>query len=60
MHVTFETRKRNKGFYVLREGIPQGRSSEGYASFKQVKLVREPWHVEVILGVSVVAGTGDK
>ena len=44
----------------MREGIPEGRSSEGYASFKQVKLVREPWHVEVILGVSVVAGTGDK
>ena len=43
---------KNTGFYVLRQGAPEGRSSEGYASFKQVK----PWlwHVEVIPGVSVV------
>ena len=33
-------------------GVPEGRSSEGYASFKQVK--PWPWHVEVILGVGVV------
>jgi len=47
-----ETRKRNTGFYVLRQGIPDGRSSERYASFKQVK--PWPWHVEVIPGVNVV------
>ena len=34
---TFETRKRNTGFYVLRQGVPEGRSSERYASFKQIK-----------------------
>ena len=48
----FEARKRNTGFYVLRQGVPEGRSSEGYASFKQVK--SWPWHVEVIPGVGVV------
>ena len=39
-------------FYVLRQGVPVGRSGEGYASFKQIK----SWlcHVEVIPGVSVV------
>ena len=37
MQITFETMKRNTGFYVLRQGVPEGRSSEGYASFKQVK-----------------------
>ena len=47
MQITFETRKRSTGFYVLRQGVP-----EGYASFKQVK--SWPWHVEVIPGVSVV------
>ena len=52
MQITFETRKRNIGFYVLRQGVPEGRSSEGYASFKQVK--PWPWHVEIIPGVSVV------
>ena len=48
----FETRKRNTRFYVLRQGVPEGRSSEGYVSFKQVR----PWlwHVEVIPGVGVV------
>ena len=35
VQITFETRKRNIGFYVLRQGVPEGRSSEGYASFKQ-------------------------
>jgi len=35
VQITFETRKRNPGFYVLRQGVPEGRSSEGYASFKQ-------------------------
>ena len=52
MQITFETRKRNAGFNVLRQGVPEGRTSEGYASFKQVK--SWPWHVEVIPGVSVV------
>ena len=47
--MTFETRKRNTGFYVLRQGVPEGRSSEGYASFKQAKTW--PWHAEVICGV---------
>ena len=36
VQIPFATRKRNTGFYVLRQGIPEGRSSEGYASFKQV------------------------
>ena len=36
VQITFETRKRNTGFYVLRQGVPDGRASEGYASFKQV------------------------
>ena len=35
MQITFATRKKNTGFYVLRQGVPEGRSSEGYASFKQ-------------------------
>ena len=52
MQITFEKRKRNTRFYVLRQGVPEGRSSEGHASFKQVK--PRPWHVEVIPGVSVV------
>ena len=52
MQITFETRKRNTCFYIVRQGVPEGRSSEGYASFKQVK----PWprHIEVIPGVGVV------
>ena len=52
MQITFETRKKNTGFYVLRQGVPEGRSIEGYASFKQV--MPWPWYVEVIPGVSVV------
>ena len=52
MQITFETRKGNTGFYVLRQGVPEGRSSEGYVSFKQIK--SWPWHVEVIPGVSKV------
>ena len=36
VQITFEIRKRNTGFYVL-QGVPEGRSSEGYASFKQIK-----------------------
>ena len=28
--ITFETRKRNTGFYILRHGVPEGRSNEGY------------------------------
>ena len=50
--ITFEKRKRNAGFYILRKGVPDGRSSEGYASFKQVK--PWPWHTEVIPSVNVV------
>ena len=52
MQITFETKKRNTRFYVLRQGVPEGRSSEGYASFKQVK--PWPWYIEVIPGVSVM------
>ena len=52
MQITFEKRKRNTGFYVLRQGVPEGRSSEEYANFKQVK--PWPWHVEVIPGVIVM------
>ena len=52
MLITFETRKRNTRLYVLRQGVPEGRSSEVYASFKEVKSWL--WHVEVIPGVSVV------
>ena len=52
VQLTFETRKTNKWFYVLRQGVPEGRSSEGYTSFKSVK--PWPWHVEVIPGVGVV------
>ena len=52
MQITFETKKRNTGFYVLRQGVPKGHSSEGYASFKQIK--SWPWQVEVIPGISVV------
>ena len=36
----------------MRQGVPEGRSSEGYASFKQV--IPWPWHVEVIPEVNVV------
>ena len=36
----------------MRQGVPDGHSSEGYANFKQVK--SWPWHVEVIPGVGVV------
>ena len=52
VQITFKTRKRNTGFCILKQGVPEGRSSEGYASFKQVK----PWsgHVEFILIVNVV------
>ena len=49
--ITFETRiTRNTGFYILRQGVPEGCSSKEYASFKPV----EPWswHIEVILEVS--------
>ena len=50
VQIMFETRKRNTRFYVLRLGVPEGHSSEGYASFKQV----DPWswHIEIIPGVS--------
>ena len=52
MQITFETRKRNIEFYFLRQGLPEGRSSERYANFKQVS--PWPWLVEVIPGVSVL------
>ena len=52
VQITFETSQRNTGFSVLRQGVPKGRSGEGYASFNQVK--SWPWHVEVISGISVV------
>ena len=42
----------------MRQGVPEGRSSEGYASFKQVK--PWPWHVQVIPGVSVVGVVTNK
>ena len=48
----FETRKRNTGFYTLRQGVPEVLPSEAYASLEQVK--PWPWHVEIIPGVSVV------
>ena len=41
----------------MKQGVPEGRSSEGYA-FKQVK--PWPWHVEVIPGVSVVGHVTNK
>ena len=34
----------------MRQGVPEGRSSEGYGIFKRPWL----WYVEVIRGVSVV------
>ena len=55
VQIMFETRKRNTGFYILKQGVPDGSTSEGYASFKQVK--PWSWHVEVIPGVSN-SGTG--
>ena len=55
VQIMFETRKRNTGFYILRQGVPEGCSSKGYSSFKQIK--PWSWHVEVILGVSN-SGTG--
>ena len=47
VQITFETRKRNTVFYVLRQGVPEGCSSEGYANFKLVK--SWPWHVRLFL-----------
>ena len=44
----FETRKKNAGFHVLRQGVPEGRSSE------EQQMKSWPWHVEVIPGVSLV------
>ena len=52
MQITFEIMKKNTLLYILRQGVPEGRSSEGYASFKLVK--PRPWHVEVIRGVGVM------
>ena len=52
----FETRiTKNTGFYILRQGVPEGCSSKGYASVKQVEPLS--WHIEVIAGVSN-SGTG--
>ena len=50
----WKKRKRITGFYISRQVVPEGRSSEGYASFKQVK--PWPWHVQVIPGVSGIEG----
>ena len=58
MFITFETRKRNTGFYVLRQGAPEGCSSERCASFKQVK--PWPWHVYVIPGVGLMGLVSNK
>ena len=41
MQITFETRKRNTGFYVLRQGVPEERSSDGYASLKERETDRQ-------------------
>ena len=38
VQTTFKTRKRNTGFYVLRQGVPEGDSSEGYASLNKSSL----------------------
>ena len=46
VQITFETRKRNTGLYTLRQGVSQGRSSEGYPSIKQVMPWPSPWHVD--------------
>ena len=58
MQITFETRKKNTGFYVLRQGVPEGCSGERCASFKQVK--PWPWHVDVIPGVGVMGLVSNK
>ena len=50
--ITFKTRKRNIGFCILRQGVPEGRSNEGCAHFKEVRTW--PWHVEFSPGVSAV------
>ena len=34
VHITFETRTKNTGFYFMRQGVPEGRSSEGCARCK--------------------------
>ena len=47
----WKKRKRITGFYISRQVVPEGCSSEGYARFNQVK--PWPWHVQVIPGVSV-------
>ena len=51
MQITFETRKRNTWFYILKHGVPEGHSSEGYAGFKQIQ--PWPWHVKGIWGIIV-------
>ena len=38
----------------MRQRIPEGRSSEGYANFKQVNYKPWPWLAEVIRRVNVV------
>ena len=55
LQIKFETRKRNAGFYVLRQGVPERHSTEGDARFccfcfcflQQVK--PWSWHVELFL-----------
>ena len=58
MFITFETRKRNTRFYVLRQGVSEGCSSERCASSKQVN--PWPWHVDVIPGVGVMGLMSNK
>ena len=41
VQITFETRKRNTGFYVLRQGVPEGCSSDGYASLRERETDRQ-------------------
>ena len=41
VQITFETRKRNTGFYVLRQGVPEGRSSDGYTSLRERETDRQ-------------------
>ena len=52
VQITFETGKRDAWFYILTQGVPEGRTSEGEASFKEAK--PRSWHVDVVPGFSAV------
>ena len=41
VQITFQTRKRNTVFYVLRHGVPEGRSIEGIARERERERERE-------------------